>query len=61
MGSSKYKIVCGCYLESHASLRVGCLTKDAMDKDSEQEFVKHVLLMKHENSVSLEVTSQSRN
>ena len=61
VGSSKDKVSCGCYLEGHASLRVDCPTKQAMDGHSEQEFVKHVLVMEHENSVSFEVTSQSHN
>ena len=58
---SKDRVSCGCYLEVHASLRVSCPTKEALDGHTEQEFVQHVHLKEHESSTSFEVTSQSHN
>ena len=61
VGSSKDKIDCGCYLEGHASLRVSCPTKEALDGDSEAELVLAQLDYEQRESLTFNVTSESHN
>lgn len=61
VGSSKDKIDCGCYLEGHASLRVSCPSKEALDGDSEADFAIEQLDYEQRESLAFNVTSQSHN